>query len=99
MAPALQQAADGIDQRVDGHAAEQNAVERQYHGLQVPETHGEALAQLARHLHAGGVRSDQLDHHQRQPAHAGVDQRVHTVEDDGERAGGKAEGDADSGDE
>ncbi|EJT85685.1 hypothetical protein PPS11_05507 [Pseudomonas putida S11] len=39
------------------------------------------------------------DHHQRQPAHAGIDQRIDAVEHDGERAGGQAEGDADDGDE
>ncbi|MNH28093.1 hypothetical protein D3C79_882330 [compost metagenome] len=99
MPPALQHAADGVDQRIQGHTAKQDAIERQDHRFQVPEAHGEPLAQFARHLQAGGVRGNQFDHHQRQAAHAGVDQGIDAVENDRERTGCQAEGDADGGDE
>ena len=72
----MQQAADGIDQRVDGHAAEQNAVERQYHGFQVPEAELETVVAFL---------GNQLGSDQHQDFDERCDQREKTIKQDGLR--------------
>ncbi len=98
LAASLEQTAHRVDEGVDGHPAKQYPVQRQHHGLQMPEAHREAFAKLARQPAGRRVRRDQPHHHQRQRAHAGVHQRINAVEHDGERTGSHPETDADDGD-
>src|SRR5690606_21344036 len=85
LAPPAHEAVDGADQGVDRRTGQQQPIHPQHDRLQVPESHGEALHQPTVAQVAGGGTGDEPHHQQAGHGHAGVDQRVKAVEDDGER--------------
>jgi hypothetical protein len=90
---AFEQAADGVQERVDCGADKENAVEPEDNGLKMPEAHIESLLKSV--VRVGCRRSgNQARYEQCKRAHAGIHQQVDSVKDYRERPGGQAKRDA-----